>query len=45
MFNSFNEFFWAFMSLSGIMFWICFVVFVMLIIKRKRNKQGAVYEL
>jgi len=27
------------------MFWICFVVFVMLIIKRKRNKQGAVYEL
>jgi hypothetical protein len=45
MFNSFNEFFWAFMSLSGIMFWVCFVGFVVLIVRRKRNKQGAVYEL
>jgi hypothetical protein len=45
MFNSFNEFFWAFMSLSGIMFWVCFVGFVVLIVKRKRNKQGGIYEL
>ena len=45
MFNSFNEFFWAFMSLSGIMFWVCFVGFVVLIAKRKRNKQGGIYEL
>lgn len=45
MFESFGDFFWTFMAMSGFMFWICFVGFVMLIIKRKRNKQGGVYEL
>lgn len=45
MFDSFGEFFWTFMAMSGFMFWICVVLFVALIIKRRRNKQGAIYEL
>jgi hypothetical protein len=44
MFNSFGEFFWAFMSLSGIMFWICFAAFVMMVVKRSRNKRRGFYE-
>jgi len=45
MFESFGDFFWTFMAMSGFMFWICFAGFVMLVIKRKRNKQGGIYEL
>jgi hypothetical protein len=32
------------MAMSGFMFWICFVGFVVLLIKRRRNKKGGVYE-
>lgn len=40
MFDSFSEFFWAFMSLSGIMFWVCFIGFMVLVAKRRRSKYG-----
>ena len=43
MFNTFGEFFWAFMSMSGFMFWISFVIFVVLVIKRNRAKRGRVF--
>jgi hypothetical protein len=33
------------MAMSGFMFWICFVAFVVMVIKRKRNKQRGIYEL
>jgi heme/copper-type cytochrome/quinol oxidase subunit 2 len=45
MFESFGDFFWTFMAMSGFMFWICFVGFVVLIVKRRRNKQRGIYEL
>jgi len=45
MFESFGDFFWTFMAMSGFMFWICFVAFVVMVIKRKRNKQRGIYEL
>lgn len=44
MFNTFGEFFWAFMAMSGIMFWICFAGFVVLVIKRNRLKNGIYHE-
>jgi len=44
MFNSFGEFFWAFMSLSGFMFWISVVIFVGMVIKRNRAKRRGFYE-
>jgi heme/copper-type cytochrome/quinol oxidase subunit 2 len=44
MFESFGDFFWTFMAMSGFMFWICFVGFVMLIIKRRRKNKGSIYE-
>lgn len=43
MFNTFGEFFWAFMSLSGIMFWFCVTGFIALIIKRTRAKRRSYY--
>jgi hypothetical protein len=44
MFNTFGEFFWAFMAMSGLMFWICMVGFIAMIIKRNRAKRKAYYE-
>jgi len=39
MFNSFGDFFWSFMALSGIMFWVCVMVVIMLAVRRVRNKR------
>jgi hypothetical protein len=44
MFDTFGEFFWAFMSLSGFMFWISVVIFAGLVIRRNRAKRRAYYE-
>ena len=44
MFNTFGEFFLAFMSLSGFMFWICMVAFIALVVRRNRAKRKAYYE-
>jgi preprotein translocase subunit YajC len=44
MFDTFGEFFWAFMAMSGFMFWICMVGFILMIIKRNRAKRKAYYE-
>jgi hypothetical protein len=45
MFESFGDFFWTFMAMSGFMFWICLAGFVMLVIKRNRAKRkGGIYE-
>jgi hypothetical protein len=33
------------MAMSGFMFWICFVAFVVMVIKRRRKNKGGVYEL
>jgi len=44
MFNTFGEFFWAFMSMSGFMFWISVVIFVVMVIRRNREKRRAYYE-
>tara|TARA_R110000868_G_scaffold20734_6_gene87262 strand:+ start:1956 stop:2090 length:135 start_codon:yes stop_codon:yes gene_type:complete len=44
MFNTFGEFFWAFMAMSGFMFWICMIGFIAMIIKRNRAKRKAYYE-
>lgn len=40
MFNSFSDFFWTFMALSGVMFWVCLVIFIVLVIRRNRRKFG-----
>lgn len=45
MFDSFGDFFWTFMAMSGFMFWVFFVAFVVIVIKRRRNKLGKIYEL
>jgi hypothetical protein len=45
MFDSFSDFFWTFMAMSGFMFWISVVIFVAMVIKRNRKKRRAVYEL
>jgi hypothetical protein len=45
MFESFGDFFWTFMAMSGFMFWICVAIFVALVIKRQRNKRRGIYEL
>jgi heme/copper-type cytochrome/quinol oxidase subunit 2 len=45
MFESFGDFFWTFMAMSGFMFWICVVIFVFLVVRRRREKKGAIYEL
>jgi hypothetical protein len=39
MFDSFGDFFWSFMALSGVMFWVCLAGFVALVIKRNRAKR------
>jgi hypothetical protein len=39
MFDSFGNFFWTFMALSGLIFWICVAIFVGLVIKRQRAKR------
>jgi hypothetical protein len=44
MFNTFGEFFWTFMAMSGFMFWICVVIFIGLVIKRNRAKRRVFYE-
>jgi heme/copper-type cytochrome/quinol oxidase subunit 2 len=44
MFDSFEDFFWTFMAMSGFMFWICVVIFVGMVIKRNRAKRKAYYE-
>lgn len=43
MFESFGEFFWAFMSLSGFMFWISVLIFVILVIRRNREKNRRIF--
>ena len=40
MFDSFGDFFWSFMALSGVMFWVCVLIFVVMVIKRNRRKFG-----
>ena len=40
MFDSFGNFFWTFMAMSGLMFWFCVVVFIVLVIRRNRRKFG-----
>jgi len=44
MFESFGDFFWKFMAMSGFMFWICFLVFIGLVIRRNRAKRRMFYE-
>lgn len=39
MFDSFGDFFWSFMALSGVMFWVCLVGFVFMVIRRQREKR------
>lgn len=39
LFDSFSNFFWSFMALSGLMFWICVAGFVVLVVKRQREKR------
>lgn len=45
MFESFGDFFWTFMAMSGFMFWLFFLAFVVMVIKRRRKNKGRVYEL
>lgn len=40
MFDSFGSFFWMFMALSGLMFWVVFAVFVVLVVRRNKRKFG-----
>jgi hypothetical protein len=40
MFDSFGNFFWTFMALSGLMFWVCVAIFVVLVIRRNHRKFG-----
>lgn len=44
MFDSFGSFFWSFMALSGLMFWVCMAIFILLVVKRQRTKRR-VYDL
>lgn len=44
MFNSFGEFFWTFMALSGLMFWACAALLSVLVINRIRTKRRPFYE-
>jgi len=39
MFDSFGDFFWSFMALSGVMFWVCLAGFIALVVKRNRAKR------
>ena len=43
MFDSFGDFFWTFMAMSGFMFWISVVIFVGMVIKRNRAKKGRIF--
>jgi len=43
MFDSFGDFFWSFMALSGFMFWICVAIFVVLLVIRVRTKKRRVF--
>ena len=43
MFESFGDFFWTFMAMSGFMFWICFAVFGAMVIRRNRAKRKGYY--
>jgi uncharacterized membrane protein len=43
MFESFNEFFWTFMAMSGFMFWISVLIFVILVIRRNREKNRRIF--
>jgi heme/copper-type cytochrome/quinol oxidase subunit 2 len=45
MFESFGDFFWTFMAMSGFMFWISFAAFLVMVIKRRRNRRRGFYEL
>lgn len=40
MFETFGDFFWSFMALSGVMFWVCVLIFVGLVIRRNGRKFG-----
>jgi hypothetical protein len=44
MFDSFGSFFWSFMALSGLMFWVCMAIFIVLVVKRQRTKRR-IYDL
>ena len=43
MFDSFSDFFWTFMAMSGFMFWICLAIFVGMVIKRNREKKRRMF--
>jgi hypothetical protein len=43
MFDSFGDFFWTFMAMSGFMFWICLAIFVGMVIKRNREKKRKMF--
>jgi len=45
MFDSFGDFFWSFMALSGVMFWLCVAIIVVLAIRRHKNKFRRVYDV
>lgn len=45
MFDSFGDFFWSFMALSGVMFWVCVAGFVMLVIRRQRIKNRRIFRV
>ena len=45
MFDSFGDFFWSFMALSGVMFWVCVSVVIMLAVRRIRNKGRRIYDV
>jgi hypothetical protein len=45
MFDSFGDFFWSFMALSGVMFWVCVAGFVGLVIRRQRIKNRRIFRV
>lgn len=43
MFESFGDFFWTFMAMSGFMYWCCLAIFVGMVIKRNREKKRRIF--
>jgi hypothetical protein len=44
MFDSWSNFLNVFFAASGFMFWLCFVGFIYLVVRRIRNKKRGFYE-
>jgi hypothetical protein len=45
MFDSFGDFFWSFMALSGVMFWVCVAGFAAMVIRRQRIKNRRIFRV